>query len=66
MFEGYGLYKTMVGGDDVTAADQLIDDLKAIAIDLAAVDRMTVELAVQEIINLRAQVAEYKNVLSRE
>lgn len=47
----------------MSAGDQLLDDLKAIAVDLAAIDRMTVDLAVQEIINLRRSLKGTKDAL---
>lgn len=45
----------------MSAGDQLLDDLKAIAVDLAAVDRMTVELAIQEIENLRRNISDLED-----
>lgn len=43
-------------------SDQIVSDLRAIAVDLAAVDRMSVELAAQEIERLRADLADYREV----
>ena len=45
----------------MSAGDQLLSDLRAIALDLAAVDRMTVELAAQEIENLRRMISDLED-----